>query len=81
MSIAFNKRYSKKDISRLLDVNDAGDMMWAKNDVETELKKLDIVAKVDVGLNGTGVGEKANEYYYKGVKISHDVLIDIINNA
>ena len=36
---------------------------------------------IDVGENGTGVGEKANEYYLEGVKVDTYALLAAINNT
>ena len=36
---------------------------------------------IDVGENGTGVGEKANEYYLNGQKLDTTFLLAAINNA
>jgi len=36
---------------------------------------------IDVGENGTGVGEGANEYYFNGQKLDTTALLSEINNA
>ena len=36
---------------------------------------------IDVGENGTGVGEGANEYYFNGQKLDTTALLSAINNA
>ncbi len=56
------------------------DYMAFKQVLEDELVSFRITAKADVGLNGTGEGEKANEYYTpKGNKITHAQLMNIFN--
>ncbi len=78
MDIALNKRLYGLDFSAL-DIAQADHMLYAKSDLESELTRLGVQFKIDVGKDGTGVGEKANEYYYHGVKISHEQLMNIIN--
>lgn len=36
--------------------------------------------KIDVGLNGTGVGEKANEFNYNGLSLTNNDMVNIINS-
>ena len=76
---ALYKRVYKLDISGLdfsaLYVNN-----YIKRELEKELKSFGINSKVDVGLLGSGINEKANEYYTpKGNKISHEQLMNIFN--
>ena len=48
--------------------------------MENELANFGVTARIDVGKNGTGEGEKANEYYNKyGVKIPHKKMIEIFS--
>ena len=70
----------KTDISGLFDMNSAGVNVGLKTMLEDELAGLGINSKVDVGLNGTGIGEKSNEYYTKkGNQITHEQLMGIFN--
>lgn len=55
---------SKELLGRLLDHAFGGQMKY----------------KIDVGLNGTGEGEQANEYYINGQKWGNDELLQVINN-
>ena len=76
---AIYKRANHVDISDLFSMNPE-DYMAFKQVLEDELKSFRITAKADVGLNGTGEGEKANEYYTpKGNKITHAQLMNIFN--
>ena len=56
------------------------DYMAFKQVLEDELGSRGIIANADVGINGTGVNEKANEYYTRmGNKITHEKLMSIFN--
>ena len=77
---AMYKSIYKTDISGLFDMNSAGVNVGLKTMLEEELAGLGINSKVDVGLNGTGIGEKSNEYYTKkGNQITHEQLMGIFN--
>ena len=77
---AIYNRVYKTDISGLFDINSAEDNVGLKIALEDELASFGIRSKVDVGLNGTGIDEKANEYYTrKGNKITHEQLMNIFN--
>lgn len=77
LEIALNARLYGIDFSPL-NINNAEDMLHAKDDLESELAKFGMTVKIDVGKNGTGVGEQANEYYNsKGVKISQENMLKI----
>ena len=78
LEIALNARLYNLDFSRM-DINNAEDMLFAKDDLEKELAtKFHMTVKIDVGKDGTGVGEQANEYYNsKGVKISQENMLKI----
>lgn len=79
LSIALNKTLYGLDYSGL-DINTADHMLYAKSDLENELAKFGVTAKIDVGKNGTGAGETANECYNKnGVKISHETMVKIFS--
>ena len=80
LSIALNQALYGIDFSAL-DVNNAEHMNFAKSDLQPELERVGITAKLDIGVNGTGVGEQANRYFYKGVEIPHDKLVSIINSV
>ena len=76
---ALYNRVYKADISGL-DFTPAGVDVYLKKELESELASLGINSKVDVGLNGTGIGEKANEYYTrKGNAITHQQLMNFFN--
>lgn len=76
---AIYKSVYNADISGL-DLNPANVNVYLKKELEAELASFGINSKVDVGLNGTGVGEKANEYYTKkGNQITHEQLMSIFN--
>ena len=76
---AMYKSVYNADISGL-DLTPADVNVYLKNELEAGLASFGINSKVDVGLNGTGVGEKANEYYtQKGNKITHEQLMTIFN--
>ena len=80
LSIALNQALYGIDFSGL-NVNDAEHMKYAKSDLQPELERIGITAKLDIGVNGTGIGEQANRYFYKGVEIPHDKLVSIINSV
>ena len=70
----------KTDISGLFDMNSAEVNIGLKNVLEDELASFGIKSRIDVGLNGTGIDEKANEYYTgKGNAITHQQLMNIFN--
>ena len=49
-------------------------------DLESELAKFNMTVKIDVGMNGTGIDEQANEYYNsEGVKISQENMLKIFS--
>lgn len=76
---ALYKGVYKTDLNGLFDMS-AGDYMAFKQVLESELRDLNITAKADVGLNGTGEGEKANEYYTpRGNKITQEQLVNFFN--
>ena len=77
---ALYKGVYKTDLNGLFDMS-AGDYMAFKQVLESELRDLNITAKADVGLNGTGEGEKANEYYTpRGNKITQEQLVNFFKN-
>ena len=77
---AIYNRVYKTDISGIFDINSAGDNVGLKIALEDELASFGINSKVDVGINGTGIGEKANEYYTrKGNAITHQQLMNFFN--
>ena len=77
---AMYKSVYKTDISGLFDINSPGDNVGLKIALEDELASFGINSKVDVGVNGTGIGEKSNEYYTKkGNSITHEQLMTIFN--
>ena len=76
---ALYNRVYKADISGL-DFTPADVNVYLKKELESELASFGIISKVDVGLNGTGIGEKANEYYTgKGNAITHQQLMNFFN--
>lgn len=67
-----------------IDISDALTNNLNKAKVETFLKHYfgsALTFNIDVGENGTGVGEKANEYYLNGVKCDTSVILAAINNT
>ena len=80
LEIALIARLYNLDFSSL-NINNADEMLFAKDDLESELAKFNMTVKIDVGKDGTGVGEQANEYYNsKGVKISHEKMMEIFSS-
>ena len=76
---ALYKGVYKTDLNGLFDMS-AENYLGFKQVLEAELGGLNITAKADVGLNGTGEGEKANEYYTpKGNKITQEQLVNFFN--
>mgnify|MGYP006916061719 CR=1 FL=1 len=76
---AVYKKVYNLDISGI-DLSAADVNVYLKSELEAELASFGVNSKVDVGFKGTGIGEKANEYYTpKGNKISHEQLMNIFN--
>ena len=80
LDVFLNKVLNKMDFSAL-DVNNADDMIFARDDLQYELGKFGITAKLDIGVDGTGVGEQSNKYYYQGVELSHNDIMKIMKKA
>ena len=79
LEIALNARLYNLDFSPM-NIDNPEDMLFAKSDLESELAKFNMTVKIDVGKDGTGVGEQANEYYNsKGVKISQENMLKIFS--
>ena len=75
LSIALNAILHNIDFSPL-DIDNPEDMLYAKSDLEDELALFNgLTVKIDVGKGGTGVDEQANEYYYKGHKLTHEQML------
>ena len=67
-----------------IDTTNADNNLLAKETLESLLDYYfegKMAYNIDVGNNGTGVGEKANEYYLNGQKIDTTILLSAINNA
>ena len=72
------KRIYKTDITGAYDLDSPLVNSAFKIALEDELASFGMTTKIDVGINGTGIGEQANEYYNsKGVKISHEKMMEI----
>ena len=79
LEIELNARLYNLDFSPM-NIDNPEDMLFAKSDLESELAKFNMTVKIDVGKDGTGVGEQANEYYNsKGVKISQENMLKIFS--
>ncbi|MBR0061769.1 MAG: hypothetical protein IJP68_09865 [Selenomonadaceae bacterium] len=77
---AIYKGLYKTDLNGLFDMS-AENYLGFKQVLESELGGFNLIAKADVGLNGTGEGEKANEYYTpRGNKITQEQLVNFFKN-
>lgn len=67
-----------------IEVTNADNNLLAKETLESLLDYYfegKMAYNIDVDKNGTGVGEKANEYYLNGQKLDNDLLLSSINNV
>ena len=72
------KKLYKTDILDGYDLDSPSANVAFKIALEERLAQFDMTVKIDVGKDGTGVGEQANEYYNsKGVKIPHASMMKI----
>ena len=79
MRVIYRRLYPEKNINAL-NLSKSEVNVQLKNELEKELASFRITAKVDVGINGTGIGEKANEYYTpKGHRVTQEQLMNIFN--
>lgn len=78
--IALNKRLYEGLDFNISNIDKADEMLFAKSYLEKELSTFGVTSKIDVGKNGTGEGEQANEYYNRyGKKIPHEAMVKIFN--
>ena len=75
---AFYKYYFGEDVT--FSIDNASDNLYQKEVLGELLDNWEIVHNIDVGLNGTGEGEKANEYFRNGKKLNNNQLLALINH-
>lgn len=75
------KFYLGKDMN--YDLNDASVNLDNQQRLSAVLETMfgdKMKFTIDVGKNGTGVGEKANEFNYDGLNLTNNDMVNIVNS-